>query len=124
MAEYGEPVVMRVGERKVMLLPVVYAKLLGSKWLVKGFVEVYIEAWREPEPHVYMRVWRVEEREVEVGELGSAVEVVMAVTSAKARELAEALKRDAAHVRDIEIAGTAVYFCSLPAEIRELWSKN
>jgi uncharacterized membrane protein YfbV (UPF0208 family) len=124
MTEYGEPVFVEVGGRKTMVVPTIEAELEGQKWKVKGFVWLYVEAWRTPEPHVYTWVYKVEEKEVGVGELGSAVEAVMAAASAKARALAEALRRDAAHVREIEVSGIAAYVGSLPEKVRELWAKG
>ena len=124
MTEYGEPIFAEVGGRKTMVVPTIEAELEGQKWKVKGFVWLYVEAWKTPEPHVYTWVYKVEEKEVGVGELGSAVEAVMAAASAKARALAEALRRDAAHVREIEVSGIAAYVGSLPERVRELWAKG
>jgi hypothetical protein len=124
MTKYGKPVFVEVGGRKVMVVPAVTVELEGQKWKVKGFVELYVEAWRTPEPHVYMRVYKVEEKEVGIGELDSAVSTALLAVSAKAGALVEALKRDAAHVREIEVSGIATYVGSLPKEIQELWNRN
>jgi hypothetical protein len=124
MATYGEPVYARINGRKAMFVPVVGTVLEGVEWCVRSYVEIYIEAWREPAVHVYVRSLKVGEKCVRAGELDDAVKEMLAAARARAEGLAGALAKDAAALASFDIAGPATYIGVLPKEIQELWIKS
>ena len=118
----GQPVFAKIGGRRAMLMPKVSVALTGAMtWRVKSYVMVYVEAWKEPAPHVYVFSVNADECEAELGRLAETVKSALAKAQERAKAIAEMMERDSAIMKEIDVLGTAVYVGDLEEEVRKLW---